>query len=482
MFKKNKKLLLGLIVTLLIIAVITATAVYALSFEKVEAILSDIVNNEGNLEENDINGDRKVDVLDAIFAIRQDISSVTKLTAQYSQKAATLSRLTASPVNVEIGSSGVDISLNYLAWPTVVRDENGTLYAGASLRRSHVDPFGAIAFYVGEVSEDGNVSWSEPQVIYDSPVDDRDVGLVYLGDGKMVATFFTIGSSQFLTGDYKDRNKYWGGCTDDQRNAKIESWNDLDEKYSRKESRFVIISNDYGKKWSDPIEVPFSSPHGPSLMKDGTLICPNLSDASGGTYKEIFSTYISTDCGITWTKQPDVRLPELPSGQEYSEPYVIQLSDGSFLAGVRSEESGVKGSTYSIWTMKSLDGINWTTAKKIPGVVGAPAHFLELSNGAILLTYSYRVNPNRGVRGRISYDGGLTWDTEELVLSSIYYSDNDIDKIINAYKIYKQPDLGYPSTVELDDGTLITVYYQAANKSDSTASLLYTKWELLPAD
>ena len=38
-------------------------------------------------------------------------------------------------------------------------------------------------------------------------------------------------------------------------------------------------------------------------------------------------------------------------------------------------------------------------------------------------------------------------------------------------------DLGYPSTVELDDGTLLTTYYQAYG-DDKYPSVLYTRWRL----
>ncbi len=38
-------------------------------------------------------------------------------------------------------------------------------------------------------------------------------------------------------------------------------------------------------------------------------------------------------------------------------------------------------------------------------------------------------------------------------------------------------DLGYPSTVELSDGSLLTVYYQKM-EGDAYCSILYTKWRL----
>jgi hypothetical protein len=38
-------------------------------------------------------------------------------------------------------------------------------------------------------------------------------------------------------------------------------------------------------------------------------------------------------------------------------------------------------------------------------------------------------------------------------------------------------DLGYPSSVQLDDGSVLTVYYQIAQPGEKT-SLLSTHWKL----
>ena len=38
-------------------------------------------------------------------------------------------------------------------------------------------------------------------------------------------------------------------------------------------------------------------------------------------------------------------------------------------------------------------------------------------------------------------------------------------------------DLGYPATCELDDGTLMTVYYQKQHPGEN-CSILYTRWKL----
>ena len=38
-------------------------------------------------------------------------------------------------------------------------------------------------------------------------------------------------------------------------------------------------------------------------------------------------------------------------------------------------------------------------------------------------------------------------------------------------------DRGYPATCELDDGTLMTVYYQKQHPGEN-CSILYTRWKL----
>ena len=62
----------------------------------------------------------------------------------------------------------------------------------------------------------------------------------------------------------------------------------------------------------------------------------------------------------------------------------------------------------------------------------------------------------------VSYDLGRSWE-EEYVLCNAKNPD--------------QGDLGYPTTVELSDGSLFTMYYQRY-EDDAKCSMLYTKWRL----
>ena len=70
--------------------------------------------------------------------------------------------------------------------PTVARMDDGTLLVASSgLRSEHVCPFGKTVL---NVSRDDGRGWSQPRVIQDSPIDDRDAGLVNLGGRSLLAT------------------------------------------------------------------------------------------------------------------------------------------------------------------------------------------------------------------------------------------------------------------------------------------------------
>ena len=393
----------------------------------------------------------------------------THLEPEIFKKNQILSRLTDDPVVRPIGDTGVDVELTYQAWPTICKGEGSTLYVASSVRRDHIDPFAATAFYV---SHDNGETWSEPRIINDTPVDDRDTGIVYIGNGRMLVSFFTIGAESFLPGGTYEKN--WGKCTDEQRKAKLKEWNSYTEaELERFNGAFVLLSEDYGETWSEPISVPVSCPHGPTLLNNGrTLMYPGLRGNK-------FVTYTSSDFGKTWSLNSELELPRLPdSNWGYWETYVIQLSDGSYVAGIRTGTTGgadkdgnkyITNKTLGILVTTSQDGKKWTPAQKVENITGAPPHFLELDNGAVFLAYSYRLrrpdggNGEIGSRGRISYDRGLTWSDEEIVLSENVSPTNY--------------DLGYPSTVQLDDGTLITIYYQPW-EDDTPCSVLYTKWRL----
>ncbi len=112
---------------------------------------------------------------------------------------------------------------------------------------------------------------------------------------------------------------------------------------------------------------------------------------------------------------------------------------------------------HSMLTRSSDGGRTWSAPEML--AAGSPPHLLRHSSGAVVVTYGYRQAPF-GQRARVSLDDGRTWG-EELTLR-----DDGVSG-----------DLGYPSSVELSDGSILTVYYQALPGGGNCA-LLGTVWEL----
>jgi hypothetical protein len=76
---------------------------------------------------------------------------------------------------------------------------------------------------------------------------------------------------------------------------------------------------------------------------------------------------------------------------------------------------------------------------------------IVLRDGTVVLTYGERNRPY-GARALVSYDGGRSWDNDYLVILA--------DDAPNW-------DTGYPSSVVLNDGRILTVFYQTDVAYDS---------------
>ena len=349
----------------------------------------------------------------------------------------------------------------YQAWPTVTKDANGILYAAASGHRlGHVCPFGKDLMYI---SRDEGESWEGPIIINDTYMDDRDAGLYAWGDGNLVLTWFSL-----LPEKFDEREPRTPLLTTPLPMAARQLWKELPAEQCDA-GAFMKVSHDGGKTWGEKIRVPLTSPHGPIRRKDGSLfffgkvyLCPDE------TYpNRHICAAESFDEGKTWHKLGVVDLPQVdpaiaPEGgvneTHVHEPHAIELPDGTLLGAVRI--SGFGGHARNmIYTTRSTDGGRTWSKPEILDLVGAPPHLMLHSSGAVVLTYSTRVEPHTQ-RAKISWDGGLTWGKEIIVAPP-------------------SPDWdhGYPSTVELSDGSLLTVYYQKY-PGDTYNSILSSRWEL----
>ena len=114
---------------------------------------------------------------------------------------------------------------------------------------------------------------------------------------------------------------------------------------------------------------------------------------------------------------------------------------------------------FTVFQSESSDkGKTWTKpVQLLPDLGGSPPHILKHSSGALVCTYGYREAPF-GVKVMFSYDNGKTWD---------YGHDLYVNGVSG--------DLGYPSSVELADGSIVTVFYAHPEKG-APAIIMQQKW------
>ena len=76
----------------------------------------------------------------------------------------------------------------YHGWPSVCRLDDGALAAvWSGFRLAHVCPYGKTAM---SKSYDEGKTWCSPMIINDTPLDDRDAGIVNISGGSLLVTWF----------------------------------------------------------------------------------------------------------------------------------------------------------------------------------------------------------------------------------------------------------------------------------------------------
>jgi sialidase-1 len=332
----------------------------------------------------------------------------------------------------------------YHGWPTLARDAQGNLlvaYSGG--REAHICPFGRVELIR---SSDHGRTWSWPEVILDTPIDDRDAGVCATPSGALLVTTFTSLAYQTVldhASDWPpDRLARWQAVnrrtTPQQRHEVLGTW--------------MLRSTDGGLTWSAPYRVPLNSPHGPVALSDGRLLYPGKQLWSVGTKVGVCH---SRDDGKTWDWLADIPARPGDSVEEYHELHAVEAADGTLIVHIRNHNVANKGETLQC---ESRDGgTRWSVPHSI-GVWGLPSHLLRFHDGRLLMSYGYRRAPF-GNQARLSSDNGRTW-SEPLLLSSDGASG----------------DLGYPSTVELADRTLLTVWYESM-KDFPRAVLRQAHWK-----
>jgi hypothetical protein len=347
----------------------------------------------------------------------------------------------------------------YHGWPTVARRANGELWVTWSGgREAHICPFGQVQ---AMTSRDDGQSWTWPRVLLDSAIDDRDSGVLETAQGTLLVTTFTslayepLLKKQQAMVDLSTNGWKTAGLTAEQYARWKACHGRLGEAERKAElGEWLIRSTDGGRTWSTRLPTIVNSPHGPIQLRDGRLL---YAGKQLWTTEKKIGVCESADDGLTWRW-----LAEIPTrpGDEvvkgYHELHAVEAADGTLIVQIRNHNKANSGET--LQTESSDGGRTWSVPHSI-GVWGLPSHLLRLRDGRLLMTYGHRRAPF-GNQARVSADNGRTWSGALLISAD------------NAGF-----DIGYPSTVELGDGTLLTIWYEQMQRT-SKAVLRQAHWRL----
>jgi len=352
----------------------------------------------------------------------------------------------------------------YVGWPTVTKLRSGEIVAVYSGDRDgHICPWGKVRMVR---SADRRETWSRPSTVVNGPLDDRDAAILELANGDLLLFYFTsiafATDPSFVKGDaYKSHPEY------------AQVYAKLPKDVVRSElGAFSMRSSDGGRTWEKKVRMPTSAPHGGIQLKDGRVIVVGIqSSAVRGklpedeqSSKHRIVVAESADDGRSWRELADV--PYGPADPKWTaEPHLIEGQDGVLRCYIRFPGN--------YWYTESRDGgRSWMPLVASP-VHGKdnPAHLLRLKDGRVLMTYGRRLyrqdefatGRKIGVYAQVSDDDAKVGSWDEKRELAILHTDNN--------------DMAYASSVELDDGSVLTVYYYHP-KGNPMAVLGATKWNL----
>lgn len=214
------------------------------------------------------------------------------------------------------------------------------------------------------------------------------------------------------------------------------------------------ISSDQGRTWERSIldidRVPFGDIF---LVPDGRLVASMYARTGQKPRRRTCWIFFSEDGGRSWSSETRVA--------DTSETHVIRCASGVWLAAGRtscidSMDRVLPHGSGELLFRSEDAGKTWSAGKPISPQGQENAHLLELNDGRLLCSFTSRIPGLFGVVLRMSPDEGESW-SYPVVLISMPARD------------WHKTDCGYPSSVQLNDGTVVTAYYFGPKKPEWAA-------------
>ncbi len=311
----------------------------------------------------------------------------------------------------------------HLAFPDVCQLRSKELLVVYREGAKHVDSSGRIMRVRGNTMGSG-LEFQDPEVVCDTEWDDRDPSVVELSNGTILINFFRL---------------------------------NLETKQIRLS---VISSSDAGHSWGSIRTITFPGFSEGLACSDAIVELPTgdlvmavygkADDGQRGSY-----LIRSSDRGLTWPLIVPLAVSTSPI---FEEPAITYLENGRLVSLLRTDNAGW-GNLYQ--TVSEDEGHTWSRPERLD-LWGYPADLLVLQDGRLLGTYGYRQLPT-GIRYCVS-NHELAW--------SIF------DERILCADGHDGGELGYPSSVELKPGKILTLYYYTTRNEAGLPCIRGTQYEL----
>lgn len=322
------------------------------------------------------------------------------------------------------------------AWPKLSLHSDGTIYAAIYNQASHGQTPGDVACWA---STDGGRTWEL-----------RGLATRHVGN----QAWFNHALGLAANGDLLIATSGWD--YESLQGGKVQP--PLVPK--------VVRSSDGGRTWKQVGRFPAA----PEPMKafvpfgnierggDGVLRVAAFSYARNLPPPRTDTGYViaSTDDGATWTIQSAIGNPEV------NETDLFHAGGKRWLAAARNLGTLKGRGAHSIDLWVSEDNAKtWRKHTRLTQPHQHPGDLLRLADGRILVTYGDRRGPDFGVNAMISSDEGISWSPEFRLVSGLASRDS-----------------GYPSSVQLADGTIVTAYYARGSELYEGYQLSAVRWRL----